>query len=222
MEKLYQKLIVFPGLSSPFNEKHKPIYDLLRNEARKREIEMEVMNYPGQKDITGQFNGELSPDIAKASAITKLQSLEEKQISYRTVGLSFGSFIPLAAALDVKAKRYWEKIVVWGMLPYWKIWTGFGKNIKHESLALDTRIIVPYSEFFRQLLPNEYLIAEVGLPVTVGLGSEDKYVDVEFFCYLKSICKTKKLHSFEYIYGCSHTVTEKDKNWQEYIKMIFS
>lgn len=100
-------------------------------------------------------------------------------------------------------------------------------NKRHEPTPDTAKIVAIeklHSKFFRQLVPHEYLIAEVDLPVTVGLGSEDKYVDVEFSCYLKSICKKKgkNLHSFEYIHGYSHTVTMKDTNWQGYIKMIFS
>lgn len=204
MDRLFQKLIVFPGLSSPFNNRHAPIYDLLRNEAKKRDTEIEISQ--------------------RLLPLRNYSTLEEEQIFCRTVGLSFSCFIPLVAASEMREKRCWEKIVVWGMLLYWKIWTGFGRNIKPEVLALDTRILEPYNEFFRQLVPHEYLITEVDLPVTVGPGSEDKYVDVEFFCYLKSIYKKKgkNLHSFEYIHGCSHTVTIKNMNWQGYIKMIFS
>ena len=54
-------LILFPGLTGPYNEKYRPAYESLRAESKRFGYdECLIIAYPGQADSTGQRRGQLS------------------------------------------------------------------------------------------------------------------------------------------------------------------
>lgn len=219
-----ERLVVFPGLSSPNFDKYIPTYDLLREECELRNIELTIILYPGQVSEDGNYEGKLSPDNAINRAIRILAEIEKTRCSYRTLGISFGCVVSLTAALRSPSSKYWERGIIWGPVANWKDWSVFGQGISDKSLGKGTKFIDSPIEFYRQLLPNEYLLTQVELPVTVGVGELDKYAEAEYLYYLQKLCndQAKFQNNFAYIHGCSHNPNKDDPNYKDYINLIFS
>jgi pimeloyl-ACP methyl ester carboxylesterase len=217
-------LIVLPGLSSPNHEKYYAAYGLLREEAAKRKTAITIVEYPGQISATGAFIGHLSPESAVGRALELLADLEARNECYRTLGISFGCFVSLAAASRSKKKDGWGKMVLWGPIPFWRTWRAFGRGIRDESLGNGSRFVDPLGEFYRQMLPNEHLLGQVKVPSIVGVGSRDKYVEREYLHYLARLCDGGECghHTFAYVQGCSHNVSKEDPNWMAYVELVFS
>ncbi len=212
-------LLVFPALSSPFYPKYVPSYELLRNECAARDIDIRILQFPGQEGSDGTFAGEFSPESSTAFALQEIARLEEDCIPFRTLGISYGSSISLATALRAKSTAYWQKSIVWGPGPLWQAWRVFGQGENaaqfcHGSHPCRSR------DFYSQYIPVEDLIQQL-LPVdiTVGVGGNDKYVSKKFLNYLKSLSrdylksipkKVTNQRNFKFIPGCQHNVVQDD------------
>lgn len=216
-------LIVFPGLSSPYNTKYIPVYDLLREKCKSHNIELEIIVYPGQKNKNGIFYDKLSPNLAIDHCIKIISRYERNCISFSTLGISFGCNISLSASLKISENKYWKRIILWGPVAQWRMWRSFCYNNLYKDLGKDTTYGIPPSDFYNQIIPIEHLITATNKPITVGIGSLDQYSEKEYLLYLRRIAKgnPNKNNIFTYINNCSHNVSMSDPNYSEYISIIF-
>lgn len=217
-------LVICPGLSSPWYPKYVPCYDLLREQAGLRGYKPVVVVYPGQVSADGSTKGKLSPHKAVSEIEELLCSLEESQTPYRLMGISFGCCVALASAARLQSTLYLEKIVTWGAIPHWYFWTSFGCGTRNENLGMGTTFIESPEQFYMELIPVEHLVKEPSISINIAYGSNDAHVPSEFSNYLQRVCKGSggQSHTFTLVEGCGHNVSKEDKNWQDYIDVVFS
>nr|VFK01026.1 MAG: hypothetical protein BECKH772A_GA0070896_102112 [Candidatus Kentron sp. H]VFK01571.1 MAG: hypothetical protein BECKH772B_GA0070898_102382 [Candidatus Kentron sp. H]VFK04946.1 MAG: hypothetical protein BECKH772C_GA0070978_102232 [Candidatus Kentron sp. H] len=97
-------------------------YNLLRVEAKIRGIKIEILQYPGQQGKDSNIQGEMDPSSSIEYALAVLSDYEQREEPYRTLGISHGCNVSLAASIQNVPKNYWECAVLWGPIPYWKTW----------------------------------------------------------------------------------------------------
>jgi len=218
-----KSLVVFPGLSSPYHERYTSVYDLLRDEGKKRAVNIHIVTYPGQVDSEGNYSGELSPQGAVGQAKTILQQMEKDNEEYRTLGISFGCFVSLAAAMKLSGKHFWKSMALWGLIPFWMNWESFASGKRNENIGKGTRFI-DSNTFYSQLMPNELMLTMIDVPFSIGVGSKDKYVLPEYLSYLRGVLEGNSKASFSLIYieGCEHNVKSGQINSSRYLDWIFS
>lgn len=218
-----KRLLVFPGLSSPYYPKYAPVYDLLREEGARMGAEVTVVLYPGQTSASGSSTGQLSPALAAQRAAEALTEAERAGRPYRTLGISFGCYVSLRVAADAADRTNWQDAVIWGPVPHCMAWQSFGCGTRNENLGKGTTFIDSSAQFYRELVPVEHLLTQVDLPVAVGVGATDPYVPEAFLTYLRSLCEgaARTSHRFAYLPGCSHNVAASDPGHQAYLDLVF-
>jgi len=221
-----EHVVVFPGLTGPNHPDHKPCYDLLREHANRLGLTITVVVHPGQADADGSVSGELCPDSAIKSAIALLSNLEAEGKPYMTLGISFGCQVSLAAAQVLGVATFWKKSVLWGPIPHSNVWGAFGKGERDAGLGKGSRFISSTENLYCQHRALEHLLQSVKIPVTIALGTQDKYVPREYLLWLERVCESlpkPPFHTFVCIEGCGHTVKKTtDENWRVYLDMIFA
>jgi hypothetical protein len=214
-------LIVFPGLSSPYYHEYVPSYDLLRSECATRDIEIRILQYPGQEGSDGTFCGKLGPESSIDFALQEIARIEKESVPYRSLGISYGCSISMATALRAKSTAHWQKAIIWGPSPLWDVWRYFGQDEYTGKFGKGTHLC-PHLDYYSQSIPPEYLIQHTPIDLTVGVGENDRHVGKNFLDYLKSLPnESNRPRNFEFISGCQHNVVPEDQGVKEYINLIF-
>ena len=217
-------LVIIPGLSSPFEEKYRSVYELLTEEATEVRgfRSSEVLLLPGQMDNREQREGQLSLPGAISRLQNCIENLESKGQAYRLLGLSFGSVVCLATLAERKSLRCLEKAVVWGPSPFWSSWKAFACGEGREKLAKSTTL--EDGEFFRTLAPIEYLLDKVTYPTLIAAGREDPYCPPYFLNYLWNTAQAAGRRNIEFalVSRCAHNVNRNEPNWQEYLSVVLN
>ena len=152
-----------------------------------------------------------------------IQKLEKSGEKYRLLGISFGCTVALSTILRTDNKlKFLDKIVIWGPIPYWRSWKAFGRGIRDQRLGKGTTFIKNLKTFHAQTDPIEVMLPTVDYNVHLCIGTNDKYVPVEYALYLASIARENDYLTFSIIQGCSHNVKESpDQKWMAYLEAIF-
>lgn len=221
-----EHMVVFPGLSGPNHADHKPVYDLLREHASGLGLPITVAVHPGQAEADGSIRGELCPDSAIESAVELLAKFESQGTAYMTLGISFGCQVSLAAAKELSSSMSWKRAVLWGPIPHSNVWGAFGKGERDMGLGKGSRFVDSTRDLYAQHRAIEHLLPSVKVPVTIALGSQDRYVPREYLTWLQRTCDDipkPPFHSFVYVEGCGHNVKKAtDPNYRAYLDAVFA
>lgn len=222
----YRHLLIVPGLSSPFEAKHRSVYDLLEREALVRGFgSAETILLPGQINAQGLQSGNLSLPAAHDVLIGRLDEAQNQFESVRVVSLSFGCHVAMSALNKLKARPNLESVILWGVVPYWICWQSFIQGVHREKLGRGTRIVAD-AEFFHDIQPIETMLGQVDQRVVVGAGLEDQYSVPEFIGYLARVLQRALppyAHrvSFSLLPGCSHNVDSTNAGKDAYLNLMF-
>lgn len=221
------RLIVLPGLSSPNHPDYKPVYDLLRNEgARRGWSDVHVIEYPGQIDSKGNTPEQFSHAASITKAASVLTHVAESNCPFHVLGLSYGCNILLSVARSrgLRESNGWQRATIWGPFSYWRTWQHFHEPESWSSAMKGTNPSGSPRDFFERIIPNEDLITKVALPVSVGVGSLDKYVTKPELDCLEAYCRQEAVgrRTFAHIEGCGHNVSVKDPGYMDYLDFVFA
>ena len=211
-------VIIFPGLSSPFHERYIPVYDLLRQGAQTRNISIEILTYPGQSGFQNGKDVTINPRSIVNYCRDYLNDFEQKGESYHVIGLSFGSCVSLRVCSELANDSNCQSITIWGMVPHWKNWELFWDS---STVGIGLGSKVDTELYYKELIPIEYLVNKVDIPLAMGVGAMDKFSDVNFVNYLKHIYQKDNLRYCECINDCNHNVSANDIGHDEYSSFIF-
>ena len=213
-------LILFPGLTGPYNEKYRPAYESLRAESKRFGYdECLIIAYPGQADSTGQRRGQLSLTSATEYVKQVLQS-QPIETRFRFVGISFGCHVAVETAADSEIGRRCEKIVLWGPVPLPVSWAIFMHGEGREAVGRDTNII-DNQHYFADLVPLEHSLARGNVDTLACVGDQDAYVVPTFLDYLSQLCKrAHRQLATQVIVGCEHTVFPSQLGYADYINCL--
>ncbi|MBI1826037.1 MAG: hypothetical protein HY287_02545 [Planctomycetes bacterium] len=224
MAKRIERLLVFPGLSSPYHEKYIPSYDLLRDRANSLGIACQIVLYPGQQSQDGKRVGELTPNGAFEAAAAVLRSAEAKAEPFATLGISFGCTVSLLAAIGMSETKYWIRAILWGPIPHSLMCRTFVEE-RDKLLGSGTTIAKTPDNSRLHLNPIEELLKQVRIPVTVGVGRDDRYVSPEYVLWLQQVSGKgikPPFHTFVCVEGCDHNVVISNPNYRGYLDMVFA
>lgn len=216
-------LVVFPGLSSPYHAKYRPVYDFLRQRAKECGVSMSVALYPGQQSERGECVGELDANGAFEAATTLIKNVAASGECFATLGISFGSTVSLVAAQRLQGMELWKRAILWGPIPHHLMCRTFIKG-RDPNLGQGTRIADSPDNTFLHENPIECLLPSAWLPVDVGLGGADKYVQREYLVWLQKLCESlpkPPIRKFVYLEGCGHNVSADDPNHGAYSDFVF-
>lgn len=216
------QLLVFPGLSSPYGEKQ-PVYDLLRSRAKDLDVEVTIALYPGQQSENGGHEGAMTAQAAFDSATELLRDFAKKDEPFITLGISLGCTVSLVAATQLQGMHLWKRAVIWGPIPHYLMCRTFIEN-RNPNLGKGTRFAEVQDNVYLHANPIEQLLADVRLPVDVGIGGSDNYVHREYLQWLQKLCESAPkppYRNFVYLEGCGHNVTASDPNHTAYLDFIF-
>ena len=216
----HRALVLFPGLTGPYNEKYRVAFESLR--AKSKQFGYEeclIIVHPGQADSTKQRQGQLSLTSATEHAKQVLQN-QQAEMSFRFVGLSFGCHVAVETATDPAIGRRCEKIVLWGPVPLPVSWTIFIHGEGRESVGRDTNIIDD-QHYFADLVPLEHSLARGNVDTLACVGDQDAYVVPAFLDYLSQICKrAHRQLATQVVVGCEHTVFPSQLGYADYINCL--
>jgi hypothetical protein len=225
------KLVYFPGASSPYHEKYLATTNMLKSECGKRGVELVVVNYPGQIDEKKETTGQLCLTSSVAHALPIIEELESQHVRYRSIGISYGCHVTLATSIKASSVGGWERAIVWGPNPHWVMWKYWGQEEPPANIGSGTRTIKPHELFFQRLIPVEYLLNTTPLQCTVGVGSKDtylsgqKYVDYLEALYLHHMegpaLGSGPRHKFSFVEGCQHNVKPEDAGLPAFLDLVF-
>lgn len=219
------KLVILPGLSSPAVSEYQAVYKLLVEHAPSYGYDQtQIIFYPGQLEDNRPIRGCLSPDSAIAKVKGVIAKLEKSEKKYRLLGISFGCIVALSAVLKTNNElNFLDKIVLWGPIPYWRSWKAFGSGARDQALGKGAKFIKNPKMFHAQTEPIEVLLPTVNYKVHICIGTNDKYVPVEYGLYLASLSRGNGHLTFSIVQGCSHNVKmSDDENWLAYLDTIFA
>lgn len=213
---------IFPGLSSPMTETHRPAYDALRLAGISgRNWPINIITYPGQIGYTGDSLADLDLNSAVAALKAQFVAAHRAASSTRLIGLSFGCSVVLKLCVDANLWG-WNKIVLWGPTPAFNYWNAFGKGRGRAQLGSGTRISESHFEVAE---PFEHLLMLAGQTCDVAVGSEDKYIETTYLPYLRDLLDRappkQAVHRYHVVPGCGHTVLPANPGISGYLNLLF-
>lgn len=226
------KLVIFPGSGSPDNHKYASVYRLLNFAAPAYGYSEVVssLRWPGHN-----LNDVLTLNSAVEVAQGKIQELEFDSESYDLLARSFGCYVALKIALEVKPRKL-RKVILWGPPPYWLIWEMFCRDLEggekkggNKQKAAEKGVAVDRA-LFHSIEPIESLLPQVTYETVVATGEQDPYVSPAFLSYLNLIVQQRKSVEFcqsisfkDAVVGAVHEVTENSPKpvIDAYLKALF-
>ena len=227
-------LVILPGGGNP-DTQYKQVYALLEDGAKKygyKHIDTSL-RWPGHIDPKEKMtHDELTLEGAMERAVKKLKEYEEKQMSYDLLGRSFGCLVALRYATQVPTPKLLKNIILYGPVPYWRIWEVFARDIGESSKNARKRGLSIDSTYFPTVVPIESMLPSVEFPTVVVLGEKDEYVNIpgghaaaDYLYYLKKIVGSKSNFYFRIVLAASHTITKDNSSpevIESYLDMLFN
>lgn len=227
-------LVILPGGGNP-DAQYKQVYALLEEGAKKygyTNIDT-TLRWPGHINPNKTMKHDtLTLEAAVERTARKLKEYEAKQMSYDLLGRSFGGLVALRYATRMPTHKLLKKIILYGPVPYWRIWEDFGRDIKKTSKKARERGLSINSNYFPTVIPIESMLPSVEVPTVVVLGEKDEYVNipgghaaVDYLYYLKKIVGSKGKFCFRIVLGASHTITKDNSSpevIESYLDMLFN
>lgn len=222
-------LIVVPGLTGPFSSSHKPVYELLIQEAQKRGYSHAVPAVlPGQAAADGTRLGHLS----FSAAVSKVQELVLGQLSrnydVRLCGISFGCGVAISVVLnkEIEAQKHRMSLRPWAPIPLWQSWDAFWRGPKSEQLGRET-VFCEHREFYTGLEPLEVMLPNIQIPTKVCMGTCDEYNPPAWLDYLSALCARAKSNTAVEVLSplpeCHHNVTAtKSAGFSAYLDFMLN
>lgn len=218
-------LLIFPGGASPCATSD--AYNLLEREALKHGFtDVSTLLFPGQADRNGHISGDLTLDSSLEYAKTVVEDFESKSIEYSIIGRSYGTIVSAKLVHDMNLKHL-NKFILWGIPPYWMNWKLCYDEYDSYSNQLEQKGCRFTKQFFNSTVPVEPLLAALSSfekpdKIIIANGSLDEVSPPAFNEYLRSIVGFSSKIEFRIINGVAHSVTEANRNWQNYIGGLFS
>jgi hypothetical protein len=174
------KLLIIPGLSSPYCEQQRRVYFPLLEEANRRlpELQTELILLPGQIDEHGVAEGE----FIMQDACEKVRSVLDGSQDHCLVARSSGCTV-VAELLATWKEAPVNKVVFWGPPPFWLYHDMFasGEGPFYEK-ACKTGVQIT-KKILVNCTPWESNISKFSQRLLLATGSEDvfcppTYVDI--------------------------------------------
>ena len=212
------KLLIIPGLSSPYCEQQQRVYFPLLTEAKKRlpEIETKLVLLPGQNDERGIAEGEFFiPD-----ACERIRSVLDSGENYCLLARSSGCTV-VAELLATWKEAPVNKVVFWGPPPFWLYHDMFasGEGPFYEK-ARKTGVQIT-KMILTNCTPWESNITKFSQRLLLATGAKD------IFCppaYIDYIVKTQaaRIPSIEHaeVQDCPHGPTSDMPCWADYCQCV--
>ncbi len=215
MEK---NLLLFSGSTDPTMGEYPKRYDLIISEAKERGYNyVQLLNWTGQK--SSNTKGAFSMQNALIDAIPIIEEYNELKHSFDIIAFSWGCGIALRSLQFLAQLKYLNKIILWGITPYWKEHEVMEIN-KHRSMidAYNYCGCIVDDDYFKHQVPVEYLLRNYNRKIQLKIGAGCKDGDNNFLKYVESIVENP-LISFCYLKNTEHVVSLFDK---EYINFMFN
>lgn len=214
------KLIIFPGLSSPFHEDYRGIYKGICEALNYKGVETELLLYPGQINSSGISNGRFSINKAINEIVPIINESLEDNIIINFLGISSGCHILSGVLDDLNISKHINKAVLWAPIPHWYNWFCFGKDRNEFNLGKGTLFIDSFLEYYKELVPLEFSLGRKSVKLLIGLGSKDKHVHSSYLTYLEEIHRDKPNISYHFIHECSHNPSNLDDGFSNFINLL--
>ncbi|MCD4794492.1 MAG: hypothetical protein K8R54_14745 [Bacteroidales bacterium] len=215
MEK---NLLLFSGSSDPTMGEYPKRYDLIISEAKERGYNyVQLLNWIGQK--SSNTKGVFSMQNALIDAIPTIQKYNELKHSFDIIAFSWGCGVALRSLQSFEHLKYLNKIILWGITPYWKEYEVMEIN-KYKSTidAYNYCGCIVDNDYFKHQVPVEYLLHNYNRKTQLKIGAGCKGGDNIFLKYVENIIENP-LISFYYLKNIGHVVTSFDK---DYINFMFN
>lgn len=215
------KLIIFPGAGDPEDECYRMVYDVIKNEALKRNFsEVIIAKYPRHHSCS--TNSKLTISSTVEVMLNQVNSIEKTNEEYIIICRSYGcsAFMSSLKLLNGKT-NFLRKVIMWGATSYhtWHI-LGLRDIEKSIKRGKDKGVNIA-KDFFKELYPIENSINEIDniiFPIYFCSGDKDSFYTIEFHNYLRSICKNPNIHFPHLIENEEHEIRNPK---QEYFDLIF-
>lgn len=213
------KLLIIPGLSSPYCEKQKRVYFPLLEEAKKRlpEIETKLVLLPGQNDERGIAEGEfLIPD-----ACERIRSVLDSGESYYLLARSSGCTV-VAELLATWKDAPVKKVVFWGPPPFWLYHDMFASGegpffdkARETGVRITKKILV-------NCTPWESNIAKFSQRLLLATGEEDNFCPPSYIDYFvkAQAARTPAVEHDKVGKNCPHGPKPDMPCWSDYCQCV--
>jgi len=216
------KIIIVPGLSSPYCDQQKPVYGPLLNETSRLfpQARAEVILLPGQSDARGHTEGEfLIPEATgQLRSVIESEKTEEHFLIARSSGCTVVAEL-LATWKDAPVK----KVVFWGPPPFLLYYDMFasGEGPFYEKahktgVQITKRILI-------NCTPWESNIAKFSQRLLIATGSKDMFSPPSYLDYvftLESLAHRIPTVEHNTVENCPHGVTPDMPCWTDYCQCI--
>lgn len=216
------KLIIFPGAGDPKDECYDIVYNVIKNEALKRNFsEVLIAKYPGHYSFN--TNSKLSISSTIKIMLKQINSIEETNEDYIVMCRSFGctAFLDTLKILNGKTK-FLRKVILWGATSFHTMYILGFRDIEKTIKKGKSKGVKITKDFFKEFYPIENSINEIGdvnFPIYFCSGENDSFYPIEFHKYLRSICKNPNIHFPNLIKNEEHEITNHNN---EYFNLIFN
>ena len=219
------KLVVFPGGGSPTFAPYREVYELIADAAPSygySKIDLSL-RWPAHRGEDGEFQASLTLDNAMAVVSTKIEEIDQEAEPFDILARSFGTFLAAKCSIDL-APKHLRRIILWGPLPFWRMWIKFVRDITENAAVAFSKGLLVDAGYFPSLVPFEALLGDLRHPAVIATGSNDEYSSSAFLSYLSSLTDDKDNIHYRVVGGAPHEVTSNlpVEVVREYLDALFS
>lgn len=213
-----KNLLLFTGLGTPNHARYSTTYKLICRTAKEKMYnETVVCDWPGHHSFPRE--NVLNLNTATKAGVNYIRKMEQKQMPYVLIGTSFGGAVALQAVKQFDELPYLQKIVAWAIVPYWRTYKGFVRDIKNTLKSAEKKKHTHVDpDYYQHQIPYEVLLYEYSLdkPLVAAIGDNDMFCNPAYITYLKDVIKNPAI-LFHVVKDVVHSVREPNT---EYLNLL--
>lgn len=214
-----KNLIILSGGGDPTKTRYKHAYNLICKYSKEyRYDKIKIVKWPGH--LSRQDGLSLDFDNAVTEAEREMDLFNKHEESFDLIARSFGCVVSLKI-LQKAQYEYLERIVLWGLPPYYTNYIYFKENYNSTYDKMLSKGLKVSKIFIDTLPPNESLIKNINKQyngkIKFGTGDQDEVCTPGYLIYLKTDFPELHEETFTIIPNVGHVIIEDNKEYRKFL-----